>query len=370
MIAEIYIDNFRCLVNFRIAPRSFHLWLGANGTGKSSVLDALRSVQRILAGDHVEDVFSHSSLTRWDRRLEQTFEIKLLIGGDEYQYHLAIEYQRELGPRRIKEEWLKWRGEDFFLFRNGEAHLFRINRHTHKTEEGAHFSADWRRSVIPSVAERDDNRPLVDFRSAVAQWLIVQPIPFIVGQSADAEVKTLLPHAENFAQWYRHVLQESPSIGYRARESLMEVLPGFDELSLREAGETRRLKATFRIAEKDHPFDFGELSDGQRQLIMLYTILESLRQRAFCSVLLIDEPDNFACVREVQPWLDALEEICEEGVGQAIIISHHPEILNRMARGTELWFSRPAGAHAITKPFPTTPGLTPAETMARGWEDE
>ena len=28
MIKEIYIDNYRCLVNFRIRPGEFQLWLG------------------------------------------------------------------------------------------------------------------------------------------------------------------------------------------------------------------------------------------------------------------------------------------------------------------------------------------------------
>ena len=44
-------------------------------------------------------------------------------------------------------------------------------------EEGTLFTADWSRSVIPTIAERDDNRPLIRFREEVRKWLIVQPIP-------------------------------------------------------------------------------------------------------------------------------------------------------------------------------------------------
>ena len=42
MIKEIYIDNFRCFSNFRINPGKFQLWLGKNGSGKTSVLEALK----------------------------------------------------------------------------------------------------------------------------------------------------------------------------------------------------------------------------------------------------------------------------------------------------------------------------------------
>ena len=45
MIKEIYIDNIGCLVNFRIKIADCQLWLGENGTGKTTVLDVLRKVQ-------------------------------------------------------------------------------------------------------------------------------------------------------------------------------------------------------------------------------------------------------------------------------------------------------------------------------------
>jgi ABC-type glutathione transport system ATPase component len=86
--------------------------------------------------------------------------------------------------------------------------------------------------------------------------------------------------------------------------------------------------------------------------------------------VLIDEPDNFVSLREIQPWIENLNDICDEKEKQAIIISHHPEIVNNMARGTELWFSRQEGAHVVVGPFPKVAELSPAEVMARGWENE
>jgi len=59
MINEIYIDNFRCLTNFRIKPGDFQLWLGDNGSGKTSVPDALRCVQRLMRGEHVNELIAY-----------------------------------------------------------------------------------------------------------------------------------------------------------------------------------------------------------------------------------------------------------------------------------------------------------------------
>ena len=201
------------------------------------------------------------------------------------------------------------------------------------------------------------------------KWLIIQPNPAIVGQTADTEARFLSRHAENFAAWYRHIIQENPSVAYKAKELLQDVLPGFEELSLREAGESRLLKAGFRIEGKVYSFGFKDLSDGQQQLIMLYTILEAMRQKSVFS-LLIDEPDNYVSLREVLPWVKELQDLCDDSLGQAIIISHHPSNVDHMTHGNEQWFSRKNGLHTILSRYPVTDGLTPAETMERGWDDE
>lgn len=367
MIKEVYIDNFRCLTNFRVNLGAFQLWLGDNGSGKTSVLDALRKIQQVLRGEHIEDIFLSNSLTRWDKRPEQRFGFSLELDGEIYDYQLIIEHNRQLKKSRIKREELKWKDSTFFLYDNGEAHLYRQNRQTQATEEGTSFSADWSRSVISNIAPREDNQPLLLFRNYVNTCLMLHPVPLVVNQIAEGEAKSLSQHAENFAQWYRHLLQEDPSVGYKAREHLKHILPGFDQLSLKNNGEARRLTATFRVNEEDTDFDFLDLSDGQRQLIVLYTMLEALRAGSVAT-LFVDEPDNFVSLREIQPWIENLKEVSDDENKQAIIISHHPNITNQMARGSELWFSRPNGSLAVTKPFPKVEELTPAEIVARGWE--
>ena len=142
MMNKIYIDNFRCLTNFRIKPEGFQLWLGDNGSGKTSVLDALRSVQRLMRGQDVEDIFNRSSLTTWDKRQDQKIGFSLMIDGEVYKYELTIEYANQEDKQRIKREELIWKDSMFFLFDGQEAHLYRINRKTGKTEEGAVFSRE------------------------------------------------------------------------------------------------------------------------------------------------------------------------------------------------------------------------------------
>ena len=50
MLNRIYIDNFRSLVNFEISFDSINLFLGANGSGKSTVFDAINRVKDLISG--------------------------------------------------------------------------------------------------------------------------------------------------------------------------------------------------------------------------------------------------------------------------------------------------------------------------------
>ena len=46
MLTRLYADNFRCLTNFELRLDETNVLLGPNGTGKTSVLDALRRMQQ------------------------------------------------------------------------------------------------------------------------------------------------------------------------------------------------------------------------------------------------------------------------------------------------------------------------------------
>ena len=373
MIQRIYIDNFRCLVNFEIRPKKFQLWLGSNGNGKSSVLEALDGIRRVVSGDPVRLAFPGNSLTQWESRREQTVAVELEVEGNRYAYELVVEQsgagRHDDASCRIKSETLKWNGELFYRFDGQEAHLYRINRKSGKAEEGTHFPADWSRSMLSSIGERDDNEPLVAFRRVVSRWLIVQPNPPVMKEMAQEESDRLSPHADNFAHWYRFLSLESQKAVFRLHKDLEDVLPGFDGLRLKDAGDSKRLVADFQVEGRQHSFGFGDLSDGQRQLVVLYAILEALRAGGI-SALFIDEPDNFISLREIRPWQALLEEVCDEGERQAVVVSHHPEIINAMAHGSERWFSRPKGLHVRAEAFPAIGNLTPAEIVARGWDDE
>lgn len=366
MIKKIYIHNYKALVNFTLEIDSFQLFLGDNGTGKSSVFEVFKAIKEILSGENVNSVFTMSDNTLWLDDYKQVFKVWMEIDGDPYEYQLEIDYDSVRNELKILNEKLIWKVNTFFSFEEGEAELYRINRDTKEVESGTSFPADWRRSVISSIAERDDNYPLTRFKNAVSQWTLIHPIPFLASMKATDESPVLSYRAENFAEWYKFISQENSGVVLDLHEALSKALPGFERIALKSHGESRRLDFVFSFGEVKKNIFFHQLSEGERQLVILYTLAVAVKNRLF-KYLLLDEPDNFLSLAEVNPFLDILEEACEECSAQILIISHHPEIINSMGHGQEVWFYRKDNTHVQLAEPPADTEFTPAEILARRW---
>ena len=74
VLKRLYVDNYKCMVNFEFVPQATQLILGANGAGKSSVFDVLLMLRRFITGqDRLEQLVDVSTLTAWEKRTQQTF---------------------------------------------------------------------------------------------------------------------------------------------------------------------------------------------------------------------------------------------------------------------------------------------------------
>ena len=111
---------------------------------------------------------------------------------------------------------------------------------------------------------------------------------------------------------------------------------------------------------------FHQLSDGEKLLVALYMVRDALATGAVQTVL-IDEPDNFVGLPELQPWVLAIRELLDED-HQAILISHHPEVLNSAGEeaGRYLWRDNHTSPTRIG-PLNVPEGLSAGEAVTRGW---
>lgn len=368
MLTRLYADNFRCLVNFELILDEVNVLLGANGSGKTSVLDVLRRLQDfIVRGARVGEAFPARDLSLTQVRDEQRFEFDLNVDGEAYRYAVGIEHAPDRRRARISEETLRHDGKLIFSFENGNAQLYHDDY-----APGPSAPFDWSQSGVGALYERHDNRKLTRFKKVVAGFVVAGPCPPLFDSEARSEDEFIEPRMRNFVGWYRHAAQEHMGAISKLFEALREAFPGFDSINLVESGEgVRALKVGFRRSTDDRHVDrygFDQLSDGQRALVALYCLIFLSSDRH--ASLFLDEPDNYVALREVQPLLVHLAEACGDLLEQAVVVSHHPVTIDYLAGAKGRWFSREGSgpARVSDKPDRTTDGLSLSEAVARGWE--
>ena len=128
MIKRLYIDNFRCMVNFEYRPGRMELLLGENGTGKSTVFEVLQQIQTVVVHGAPAEGFNWrrgDALTAWDTRSDQRFELDIEGNSGIYVYTLTVERDQSGERSRITDERLTYNDHDLYYFDGGDAHLFR-----------------------------------------------------------------------------------------------------------------------------------------------------------------------------------------------------------------------------------------------------
>ena len=368
MLKRLYVDNYKCLVNFEFAPQQVQLLLGINGTGKSSVFDVLSLLRDFVLGEGTAlDLFPTSAMTRWDGRNRQTFESDVDVNYSTYRYRLEIEHQVSGLPAFVLLESLHFDQRLLFEFKISQVQLYRED-----FSPGPRFQFDWTRSALGVVGSRQDNSLVNRFWEWLRQLQVTRINPFAMTGVSDREDANPRSDMTNFASWYRHLVQEDPELVSRLIQTLREVWDGFAGLRLEKVGPSARvLKCQLESAGTREEYALEELSEGQRVLLVFYTLVHFARSHPEV-LLCLDEPDNFVALAEIQPWLATLSEDAADHGAQILFISHHPEVMNYLTTERTVILKRSEGGPTRIVPFEVDPKttLTPAEIVARGWENE
>jgi len=367
MITRLYANNFRCLVAFKAEFDSLGVLCGPNGSGKSSVFDALRLLRNLgtgdgmLGGDREHDI-PHLEFTNWLKSPVQEFEIGVTSAGHTLEYLVHIEQKAEFEKPRIVKERAICDGKGLFE-RDLEGVSFKRSDGTQ-----TRFPLDWRQAALASIQPKGQLSELARLQEAMSRLLILRPNPRGMERESKAESKRPDLYLTGLTSWYRSLSQDLDWT-IALRDLLQEIWPDFKSLKLVDVGlNAKALQLRFGRASgaDEGALFFEQLSDGEKALIGLYMVRAALATGAADTVL-IDEPDNYVGLPELQPWVLSLRELLDDK-RQAILITHHPEILSSAGtdHGRYLWRDNHTSPTRIG-PLNIPDGMSPGEAIARGW---
>ena len=338
-LERVRIQNYKCLEDVELPFGDLTLLAGRNGTGKSAVFEVLYKLRLFIGGGvELEKIFPSPSLNRRSNNCQQSFRLKVSdqTTEDTYEYSLCLE------NGRVQKEDLLLNDES--LFEGFSSSGGSVVRH-YSSAEVQNF-CDWVRSIVmlaPSPATMHGSEA-----------------------SSGGITENLKSDGGNFARWYLTLMQKKGGAGRlaTAKEKLGKILPGFQDLYLGESSDRiPGLVASFQRQEGGgKEYMFHELSSGQCVLIALYALIFGGEPNR---LLLLDEPDNFVTLPEIQPLLSELKDEAGDELPQTFLISHHPEAIDFIAPEDTAWFEREAEGCTRVKKFKNDTRLRTSELFAR-----
>jgi predicted ATPase len=366
MLNRIYIDNFRSLVNFELSFDSINLFLGANGSGKSTVFEAINKVKDLIAGGFkVESLFTIFDCCRWQTLKEHNFEIEIDSNEGKYKYELAVHYNEQQKPF-IAHERLWFNNQPLLRFELEGVYIYDDDY----VERSRISYFDSSQSFLSLLPPTSTNKKLTWFRNRIFRLTVIQITPSLMTGASDKESSYISPRMENYVSWYRYLSQDQGKI-FELTNILRDVLDKFVSFKFDRFSESNYgLKLLFSSESDDKKtieYYFHELSDGQKVIIALYTLIYGTENEDY--TICIDEPENFLALPEIHPWLNRLYDFCGENKLQALLISHHPQLINFLALEKGYWFERksnsPVRVKRITDEDDT--GFPISKLVERGW---
>ncbi|MDP3151830.1 MAG: AAA family ATPase [Archangium sp.] len=369
MLTRLYVDNYKTLVDFEFKPTKLCVLVGENGSGKTNIGSVLHALTRLIVEGHsAEDAFPSRNLCRWSNSDVQTVKVDVRGMMGEFRYELRLRHDKSVGSVTVESERLLHLDETVFRSDAGTVSLFGGPLKAPEDpspKPTATFPFDRRRSFLSTGDVGSPHVRSALFRATLQYLRVLKPDPSTMLGRSEHDSPRLERNANNLASWYRWFAQNLPERLNHYFEQLSAVLPGFRTLRAVDAGtDAKEVRAVFAVPSGGElSFSLEFLSEGQRQLLMLYLLLEAVGP---WTTLYLDEPDNFISIREVQPWLSELERVLDERGAQAIIVSHGTEAMNYLGSRQAFVVTRPGGGATRIASHDGSDGSMPSEVVLYG----
>ncbi len=322
-LLHLKAKNFRSLRDVDIEMEDFNVFIGANASGKSTILDALRFLHDgVHARDFEAPVASRGGILNLAWKGEEAHQIDLAVtlqDGDE-PIEWSVQITRQGYQFHIKERVAR------FLPQSPPSVLLQAD-----SGAGWWWSANTNERVEmkqPSTvcalaaASADATFPAREIADFVRRWGFFDPNPFLLRRDwAGLESSRFDHYGRNLGETLYALANTSPEIMERIRSATQAIV------GLPERIETRESEDRFYFVQREEGLQFAVhqmgISSGTLRVLALMTALHG---NPGTNLLGIEEPENY-----IHPGaLSALVEYLRDSQDrvQFMVTTHSPLLLD------------------------------------------
>ena len=338
-IESLEIRNYRMFRDIKLKNlQPTTVVIGANGTGKTTLLDIFTFLQDSLQQNVSAAVAKRGGFGQLVSRGERgPIEITVKFRNESQQlvtYRLQIAETK--GRSFVAAEQLRYRRGQrgrpwlFLDFEYGKGKAI--------TNESAYGDDDTKAArreytlddpsilAIKGLGQFEEFKVASMFRNLIEKWYVSD---FHID---DARVLTDTGYAEhlsergdNIAQVTHYLHESHPKAFERVLEAMRQRVPGVTDVTARST-EDGRLALRFQDGSFKEPFNARFVSDGT---IKMFAYLTLIYNPNLHPILAIEEPENYLYLKLIPELVDEFRHYAKRG-GQVFITTHSPDFLNEV----------------------------------------
>ena len=316
--------RYRSLRDATVELGDLNLFIGANASGKSSILDALRFLHEgVLARDFRAPVFSRGGILNLAWKGEEARQIELVTTFDDEgkTHEWTVRLIRQGYEFRVEEniKRLDPKGPPVELLdsREGEGHWWSGDKGQIRLKQASS-------SCALAAAASDAAFPARGVAEFVGRWGFFDPNPFLLRRDwATVDSGRLDPHGRNFGETLYALNEASPEVLRRIESYTREIM------GLPSGIEPRESEGRFYFVQSEPGLQFPVnqmgVSSGTLRMLALMTALHG---EPAAKLVGIEEPENYVHPSALSSFVQHLLEGSEKV--QMMITTHSPLLLDFM----------------------------------------
>ena len=325
-LSKLTISNYRSLLDDSIELSDLNLFIGANASGKSTILDALRFLHEgVRTRGFREAVFHRGGVNHlaWKGREADRIELAVNLEDEDRAYKWLVRLvkegsygfyvEEEVSARRPKEPPDKLleskRGDGWWW--SGEK------------SQGVVLKQDGMACALAAAAA-DASFPARDVAEFVGRWGFFDPSPFLLRRDwTSVESGRLDPYGRNLGETLHAIGQSSPEVLAKIVAATREVVGLPEEIETRESESDGRFYFLQNEPGLRYRVHQMGVSSGTLRVLALMTALLAAPET---NLIGIEEPENYVHPTALSAFVQYLLNAQERT--QLMVTTHSPLLLD------------------------------------------